>query len=77
MFCVAEYYWGGAGQISTGKRLKTAAPLRASFRGINRPGDGNSSVISMRRPCNDKAFAHFLLREKVWRRESEPKGAAW
>ena len=29
---------GGAGQISTGVWAKTAAPLRANFRGINRVG---------------------------------------
>ena len=29
---------GGAGQISTGARAKTAAPLRAKFRGIAQGG---------------------------------------
>ena len=32
---------GGAGQISTGIWAETAAHLRASFRGINRPGGGS------------------------------------
>ena len=32
---------GGAGQISTAAWAKTAAPLRANFRGINRPGGGH------------------------------------
>ena len=32
---------GGAGQISTSVWAKTAAPLRANFRGINRPGGGH------------------------------------
>ena len=41
------------------------------------PGEGISSGISARRPCKYKVFARFLLREKVWRREIETKGAAW
>ena len=38
VFYAAEYFWGGAGQISTGSWSKTAAPLRAKFRGIKQGG---------------------------------------